>query len=135
MNFQTYGEFHIRPIVTNLKDNSELVQGSATGYTLNSFKLIEANPEGGEGVNIFDVAPTHNKTLNLLSGMMGLRKGYAIYELNLTIPAAVTGGSEPLTLATRLEFNMDNSLYTSYYSQHALFPTEVKRRYLKIFPL
>lgn len=116
VNFQTYGEFHVRPIVTNLKDNSTLTQGSATGWTFNSFTSLEANPAGGNGVSIFDVCPAFNTNRNLIGGMMGLREGYAIYELNLSIPAAVTGGSEPLTLATRLEFNMDASLYTGFRS-------------------
>ncbi len=131
VNFQTYGEFHVRPIVTNLKDNSTLTQGSATGWTFNSFTTLEANPAGGNGVSIFDVCPSFNASNNLIGGMMGLREGYSIHELNLTIPKAVTGGSNDLTLATRLEFNMDASLYTGFRSAHSA-PNDGNRCWQKV---
>lgn len=91
LDFGYYGEFHIKPEVIKLSRTgsqtlsvSEWQMGTdATGS--DGWKLQEQNPEGADGVNIFDASPAWVPSAYRLEGEMGNRTGSAIYTMKIKV--------------------------------------------------
>lgn len=91
LDFCYYGEFHIKPEVIKLSRTgsqtlpvSEWQMGTdATGSE--GWKLQEQNPEGADGVNIFDCSPAWVPSAYRLEGEMGNRTGSAIYTMKILV--------------------------------------------------
>ena len=91
LDFGYYGEFHIKPEVIKLSRTgsqalsvSEWQMGTdATGS--DGWKLQEQNPQGADGVNIFDSSPAWVPSAYRLEGEMGNRTGSAIYTMKIHV--------------------------------------------------
>lgn len=91
LDFGYYGEFHIKPEVIKLSRTgsqtlsvSEWQMGTdATGS--DGWKLQEQNPQGADGVNIFDRSPAWVPSAYRLEGEMGNRTGSAIYTMKIKV--------------------------------------------------
>lgn len=91
LDFGYYGEFHIKPEVIKLSRTgsqalsvSEWQMGTdATGS--DGWKLQEQNPQGADGVNIFDRSPAWIPSAYRLEGEMGNRTGSAIYTMKIKV--------------------------------------------------
>lgn len=91
LDFSYYGEFHIKPEVIKLSRTgsqtlsvSEWQMGTdATGS--DGWKLQEQNPQGADGVNIFDASPSWIPVIYRLEGEMGNRTGSAIYTMKILV--------------------------------------------------
>lgn len=91
LDFGYYGEFHIKPEVIKLSRTgsqtlsvSEWQMGTdATGS--DGWTRQEQNPEGADGVNIFDCSPAWVPSAYRLEGEMGNRTGSAIYTMKILV--------------------------------------------------
>lgn len=91
LDFGYYGEFHIKPEVIKLSRTgsqtlsvSEWQMGTdATGS--DGWKLQEQNPQGTDGVNIFDSSPAWVPSAYRLEGEMGNRTGSSIYTMKIKV--------------------------------------------------
>lgn len=91
LDFGYYGEFHIKPEVIKLSRTgsqtlsvSEWQMGTdETGS--DGWKLQEQNPQGADGVNIFDSSPAWIPSAYRLEGEMGNRTGSAIYTMKIKV--------------------------------------------------
>lgn len=91
LDFGYYGEFHIKPEVIKLsRTGSQTLPVSlwqmgtdATGS--DGWKLQEQNPQGADGVNIFDASPSWIPVTYRLEGEMGNRTGSAIYTMKIKV--------------------------------------------------
>lgn len=91
LDFGYYGEFHIKPEVIKLSRTgsqtlsvSEWQMGmDATGS--DGWTRKEQNPEGADGVNIFDSSPAWVPSAYRLEGEMGNRTGSAIYTMKIKV--------------------------------------------------
>lgn len=91
LDFGYYGEFHIKPDVIKLSRTgsqtlsvSEWQMGTdATGS--DGWTRQEQNPEGADGVNIFDCSPAWVPSAYRLEGEMGNRTGSAIYTMKILV--------------------------------------------------
>lgn len=91
LDFSYYGEFHIKPEVIKLSRTgsqtlsvSEWQMGTdATGS--DGWTLKEQNPQGEDGVNIFDRSPAWIPSAYRLEGEMGNRTGSAIYTMKIKV--------------------------------------------------
>lgn len=91
LDFGYYGEFHIKPEVIKLSRTgsqtlsvSEWQMGTdETGS--DGWKLQEQNPQGEDGVNIFDSSPAWVPSAYRLEGEMGNRTGSAIYTMKIKV--------------------------------------------------
>ena len=91
LDFSYYGEFHIKPEVIKLSRTgsqtlsvSEWQMGTdATGS--DGWTRQEQNPEGADGVNIFDSSPAWVPSAYRLEGEMGNRTGSAIYTMKIKV--------------------------------------------------
>lgn len=91
LDFGYYGEFHIKPEVIKLSRTgsqtlsvSEWQMGTdETGS--DGWKLQEQNPQGADGVNIFDSSPAWVPSAYRLEGEMGNRTGSAIYTMKIKV--------------------------------------------------
>lgn len=91
LDFSYYGEFHIKPEVIKLSRTgsqtlsvSEWQMGTvATGS--DGWTRQEQNPEGADGVNIFDCSPAWVPSAYRLEGEMGNRNGSAIYTMKIKV--------------------------------------------------
>lgn len=91
LDFGYYGEFHIKPEVIKLSRTgsqtlsvSEWQMGTdATGS--DGWTRQEQNPEGEDGVNIFDASPSWIPSAYRLEGEMGNRSGSAIYTMKIKV--------------------------------------------------
>ncbi len=91
LDFGYYGEFHIKPEVIKLSRTgsqtlsvSEWQMGTdATGS--DGWTRQEQNPEGADGVNIFDCSPAWVPSAYRLEGEMGNRNGSAIYTMKIKV--------------------------------------------------
>lgn len=91
LDFGYYGEFHIKPEVIKLSRTgsqtlsvSEWQMGTdVTGS--DGWKLQEQNPQGEDGVNIFDRSPAWVPSAYRLEGEMGNRTGSAIYTMKIKV--------------------------------------------------
>lgn len=91
LDFGYYGEFHIKPEVIKLSRTgsqtlpvSDWQMGTdATGS--DGWKLQEQNPQGADGVNIFDSSPAWVPSAYRLEGEMGNRTGSSIYTMKIKV--------------------------------------------------
>lgn len=111
LDFGYYGEFHIKPEVIKLSSNgsqtlsvSEWQMGTdATGSE--GWKLQEQNPEGEDGVNIFDASPSWIPVTYRLEGEMGNRTGSAIYTMKILVRQKNGLGLNPV-ISRKVRFTM-----------------------------
>lgn len=111
LDFGYYGEFHIKPEVIKLSSTgsqtlsvSEWQMGTdATGS--DGWKLKEQNPEGADGVNIFDSSPAWVPSAYRLEGEMGNRTGSAIYTMKIKVKERNGLGTYPI-ISRKVRFTM-----------------------------
>lgn len=111
LDFGYYGEFHIKPEVIKLSRTgsqtlsvSEWLMGTdETGSE--GWKLQEQNPEGADGVNIFDASPSWIPVTYRLEGEMGNRTGSAIYTMKIKVKEQNGLGLNPI-ISRKVRFTM-----------------------------
>lgn len=111
LDFGYYGEFHIKPEVIKLSRTgsqtlpvSEWQMGTdATGS--DGWKLQEQNPQGADGVNIFDRSPAWIPSAYRLEGEMGNRTGSAIYTMKIKVKVQNGLGTYPI-ISRKVRFTM-----------------------------
>ena len=111
LDFGYYGEFHIKPEVIKLSSTgsqtlsvSEWQMGTeATGS--DGWKLQEQNPQGADGVNIFDCSPAWVPSAYRLEGEMGNRTGSAIYTMKIKVKEQNGLGTYPI-IFRKVRFTM-----------------------------
>lgn len=111
LDFGYYGEFHIKPEVIKLSRNgsqtlsvSEWQMGTdATGS--DGWMLTEQNPQGVDGVNIFDASPSWIPSAYRLEGEMGNRTGSAIYTMKIKVKEQNGLGTYPI-ISRKVRFTM-----------------------------
>ena len=111
LDFSYYGEFHIKPEVIKLSRTgsqtlsvSEWQMGTdATGS--DGWKLQEQNPQGADGVNIFDASPSWIPVTYRLEGEMGNRTGSAIYTMKILVKQKNGLGLNPV-ISRKVRFTM-----------------------------
>lgn len=111
LDFGYYGEFHIKPEVIKLSRTgsqtlsvSEWQMGTdATGSE--GWKLQEQNPQGADGVNIFDRSPAWIPSAYRLEGEMGNRTGSAIYTMKIKVKEQNGLGAYPI-ISRKVRFTM-----------------------------
>lgn len=110
-DFGYYGEFHIKPEVIKLSRTgsqtlpvSEWQMGTdATGS--DGWKLQEQNPQGEDGVNIFESSPAWVPSAYRLEGEMGNRTGSAIYTMKIKVKEQNGLGAYPI-ISRKVRFTM-----------------------------
>lgn len=111
LDFGYYGEFHIKPEVIKLsRTGSQALSVSqwqmgtdATGS--DGWKLQEQNPQGADGVNIFDRSPAWIPSAYRLEGEMGNRTGSAIYTMKIHVKEQNGLGMNPI-ISRKVRFTM-----------------------------
>lgn len=111
LDFGYYGEFHIKPEVIKLsRTGSQPLPGSvwqmgtdATGS--DGWTLQEQNPQGADGVNIFDASPSWKPAAYRLEGEMGNRTGSAIYSMKIKVKEQNGLGTYPI-ISRKVRFTM-----------------------------
>lgn len=111
LDFSYYGEFHIKPEVIKLSRTgsqtlsvSEWLMGTdetgSEGWTRQ-----EQNPQGADGVNIFDCSPAWVPSAYRLEGEMGNRTGSAIYTMKIKVKEQNGLGAYPI-ISRKVRFTM-----------------------------
>lgn len=111
LDFGYYGEFHIKPEVIKLSRTgsqtlsvSEWQMGTdETGS--DGWTRQEQNPEGADGVNIFDCSPAWVPSAYRLEGEMGNRNGSAIYTMKIKVKEQNGLGLNPI-ISRKVRFTM-----------------------------
>ena len=111
LDFGYYGEFHIKPEVIKLsRTGSQPLPGiewqmgtDATGS--DGWTLQEQNPQGTDGVNIFDASPSWIPATCRLEGEMGNRTGSAIYTMKILVRQKNGLGLNPV-ISRKVRFTM-----------------------------
>lgn len=111
LDFGYYGEFHIKPEVIKLSRTgsqtlsvSEWQMGTdATGS--DGWTRQEQNPQGEDGVNIFDSSPAWVPSAYRLEGEMGNRTGSAIYTMKIKMKELNGSGMYPV-ISRKVRFTM-----------------------------
>lgn len=111
LDFGYYGEFHIKPEVIKLSRTgsqtlsvSEWQMGTvATGS--DGWTRQEQNPQGADGVNIFDASPSWIPSAYRLEGEMGNRTGSAIYTMKIKVKEQNGLGTYPI-ISRKVRFTM-----------------------------
>lgn len=111
LDFSYYGEFHIKPEVIKLSRTgsqtlsvSEWQMGTdATGS--DGWTRQEQNPQGADGVNIFDSSPAWIPSAYRLEGEMGNRTGSAIYTMKIKVKELKGSGTYPI-ISRKVRFTM-----------------------------
>lgn len=111
LDFGYYGEFHIKPEVIKLSRTgsqtlsvSEWQMGTDAAGS-DGWKLQEQNPEGADGVNIFDASPSWIPVTYRLEGEMGNRAGSAIYTMKILVRQKNGLGFNPI-ISRKVRFTM-----------------------------
>lgn len=111
LDFGYYGEFHIKPEVIKLSRTgsqtlsvSEWQMGTDAAGS-DGWKLQEQNPEGADGVNIFDASPSWIPVTYRLEGEMGNRTGSAIYTMKILVRQKNGLGLNPV-ISRKVRFTM-----------------------------
>ena len=112
LDFGYYGEFHIKPEVIKLSRTgsqtlpvSQWQMGTdATGS--DGWKLQEQNPQGADGVNIFDSSPAWVPSAYRLEGEMGNRTGSSIYTMKIKVKEQNGLGMYPI-ISRKVRFTMN----------------------------
>lgn len=111
LDFSYYGEFHIKPEVIKLsRTGSQTLSVSewqmetdATGS--DGWTRKEQNPQGEDGVNIFDCSPAWVPSAYRLEGEMGNRTGSAIYTMKIKVKEQNGLGTYPI-ISRKVRFTM-----------------------------
>lgn len=111
LDFGYYGEFHIKPEVIKLSRTGsqtlpvdEWQMGTdATGS--DGWTRQEQNPQGADGVNIFDCSPAWVPSAYRLEGEMGNRTGSAIYTMKIKVKEQNGLGLNPI-ISRKVRFIM-----------------------------
>ena len=110
LDFGYYGEFHIKPEVIKLSRTgsqtlsvSEWQMGTDAGS--DGWMLQELNPQGEDGVNIFDSSPAWFSSAYRLEGEMGNRTGSAIYTMKIKVKEQNGLGAYPV-ISRKVRFTM-----------------------------
>lgn len=111
LDFSYYGEFHIKPEVIKLSRTgsqtlsvSEWQMGTdETGS--DGWTRQEQNPQGADGVNIFDSSPAWVPSAYRLEGEMGNRTGSAIYTMKINVKEQNGLGMYPI-ISRKVRFTM-----------------------------
>lgn len=111
LDFGYYGEFHIKPEVIKLSRTGsqtlsvdEWQMGTdATGS--DGWTRQEQNPQGADGVNIFDSSPAWVPSAYRLEGEMGNRTGSAIYTMKIKVKEQNGLGAYPI-ISRKVRFTM-----------------------------
>ena len=112
LDFGYYGEFHIKPEVIKLsRTGSQALSVSewqigtdATGS--DGWTLKEQNPQGADGVNIFDSSPAWVPSAYRLEGEMGNRTGSSIYTMKIKVKEQNGLGMYPI-ISRKVRFTMN----------------------------
>ena len=111
LDFGYYGEFHIKPEVIKLSRTgsqtlsvSEWQMGTDTTGS-DGWTLQEQNPQGADGVNIFDSSPVWIPSAYRLEGEMGNRTGSAIYTMKIKVKEQNVLGTYPI-ISRKVRFTM-----------------------------
>ena len=111
LDFGYYGEFHIKPEVIKLSPTgsqtlsvSEWQMGTDAAGS-DGWTLKEQNPQGADGVNIFDRSPAWVPSAYRLEGEMGNRTGSAIYTMKIKVKEQNGSGTYPV-ISRKVRFTM-----------------------------
>lgn len=111
LDFGYYGEFHIKPEVIKLSRTgsqtlsvSQWQMGTDTTGS-DGWTRQEQNPEGADGVNIFDCSPAWVPSAYRLEGEMGNRTGSAIYTMKIKVKEQNGLGTYPI-ISRKVRFTM-----------------------------
>lgn len=111
LDFGYYGEFHIKPEVIKLSRTgsqtlpvSEWQMGTDAAGS-DGWKLQEQNPQGADGVNIFDRSPAWVPSAYRLEGEMGNRTGSSIYTMKIMVKEQNGLGMNPI-ISRKVRFTM-----------------------------
>lgn len=111
LDFGYYGEFHIKPEVIKLsRTGSQTLpvdewQMGTDETGSEGWKLQEQNPQGADGVNIFDSSPAWVPSAYRLEGEMGNRTGSAIYTMKIKVKEQNGLGTYPI-ISRKVRFTM-----------------------------
>lgn len=111
LDFGYYGEFHIKPEVIKLSSTGSqtlpvsLWQMGTDATGSDGWKLQEQNPQGADGVNIFDRSPAWIPSAYRLEGEMGNRTGSAIYTMKIKVKEQNGSGTYPI-ISRKVRFTM-----------------------------
>lgn len=111
LDFGYYGEFHIKPEVIKLsRTGSQTLpvsdwQMGTDAAGSDGWKLQEQNPQGADGVNIFDSSPAWVPSAYRLEGEMGNRTGSAIYTMKIHVKEQNGLGMNPI-ISRKVRFTM-----------------------------
>lgn len=111
LDFSYYGEFHIKPEVIKLSRTgsqtlsvSEWQMGTDAAGS-DGWTRQEQNPQGADGVNIFDCSPAWVPSAYRLEGEMGNRTGSAIYTMKIKVKEQNGLGTYPI-ISRKVRFTM-----------------------------
>ena len=111
LDFGYYGEFHIKPEVIKLSRTgsqtlsvSEWQMGTEAAGS-DGWTRQEQNPQGEDGVNIFDISPAWVPSSYRLEGEMGNRTGSAIYTMKIKVKEQNGLGAYPI-ISRKVRFTM-----------------------------
>lgn len=111
LDFGYYGEFHIKPEVIKLsRTGSQTLpvdewQMGTDETGSDGWTLKEQNPQGADGVNIFDASPSWIPVTYRLEGEMGNRTGSAIYTMKILVKQKNGLGFYPI-ISRKVRFTM-----------------------------
>ena len=111
LDFGYYGEFHIKPEVIKLsRTGSQILsvsewQMGTDAAGSDGWMLKEQNPQGSDGVNIFDRSPAWVPSAYRLEGEMGNRTGSAIYTMKIKVKEQNGLGTYPI-ISRKVRFTM-----------------------------
>ena len=111
LDFSYYGEFHIKPEVIKLSRTGSqtlpvsLWQMGTDETGSDGWTLKEQNPQGADGVNIFDASPSWIPVTYRLEGEMGNRTGSAIYTMKILVKQKNGLGFNPI-ISRKVRFTM-----------------------------
>lgn len=111
LDFGYYGEFHIKPEVIKLSSTGSqtlpvsLWQMGTDATGSDGWTLQEQNPQGADGVNIFDRSPAWIPSAYRLEGEMGNRTGSAIYTMKIKVKEQNGLGTYPI-ISRKVRFTM-----------------------------
>ena len=111
LDFGYYGEFHIKPEVIRLSSTGSQTlpvdewQMGTDKTGSDGWKLQEQNPQGADGVNIFDSSPAWVPSAYRLEGEMGNRTGSAIYTMKIKVKEQNGLGTYPI-IFRKVRFTM-----------------------------
>lgn len=112
LDFGYYGEFHIKPEVIKLSRTGSSQTLSVSQWQMGTdaagsdgWTLQEQNPQGADGISIFDGSPVWVPSAYRLEGEMGNRTGSAIYTMKIKVNEPNELGLYPI-ISRKVRFTM-----------------------------